>query len=339
MTNRILTEDNLVQMHIFQKVLPDVRDYIRRHLPPDWPDLRAVLSCVVDYSLGPRPLLPLAGCAAVGGDAHDAVPVAAAWTVIFLSGGILDDLQDKDRDDALWANVGDARAFNFSAALLALSGMLLAEAPWSAGRYWMINRTFHQETMRLMAGQDRDLCGETRTLDDYWRTIGSKTANAFAWACQAGALCGTEDLILIEACRKYGYHLGLALQIFDDFQGLWEPVGLGDLACGKITLPVIFGLSVAHERREELNSLVNSGQMAVAANRVREILDSIHTRDFMVWAALQERERALTALALCPGNAGVTALSAYVTVMFARIECAIRQGNKTAAGQNLPGGA
>ena len=136
---------------------------------------------------------------------------------------------DRDRS-ALWSLVGEARAFNFSSALHAFAAKLLVEAPWPATQVRTICRTFHEETIRLFAGQDRDLCGETRTLDDYWRTIGAKTANAFAWACGAGALCGSDDPDLVRACRNYGYHLGLALQVLDDFQGFWEPVGSGALS-------------------------------------------------------------------------------------------------------------
>jgi len=171
-----------------------------------------------------------------------------------------------------------------------------------------------------LAGQDRDLRGETRTLEDYWRTIEGKNAMAFSFICAAGAICGTGDTVLIQACRTFGHHLGLALQLFDDFEGFWKPSGLNDLAMGKITLPVLYGLSVEHEERNELQALVNDNNLAVHVDRIRTILDKIHTRDFMIWAALQERKQAIAALNPCPGQDGVTALSAYMTTIFCHIE-------------------
>ncbi|MBI1878876.1 MAG: polyprenyl synthetase family protein [Chloroflexi bacterium] len=122
------------------------------------------------------------------------------------------------------------------------------------------------------------------------------------------------------ACRTYGHHLGLALQLFDDFEGLWEPSGLSDLEIGKITLPIIYGLNMTHERRNELQRLVNDGDLGAHVEQIRTILDEIHTRDFMIWAALQERDQALSALTICPGQAGVIALTAYITAIFAHIK-------------------
>jgi geranylgeranyl diphosphate synthase, type I len=262
----------------------------------------------------------LASCAAVGGDPEVAVPAAAAWEVLNLGIRILDDLQDQDTADGLWARVGVPRAFNFSAALYAFCNELLVRAAWPAEQYRAISRTFTLEAMRLAAGQDQDLRGETHTVDDYWRTIKDKNASAFALACAAGSLCGTGVPTLVEACRTFGNHLGLALQLFDDFEGLWEPSGRGDLEMGKITLPVLYGLGVEHDRRDELRRLVYDGDTAAHADRVRAILDGIHAREFVIWTALQEREQAIAALAPCPGKVGISALKAYVTAIFARIE-------------------
>jgi geranylgeranyl diphosphate synthase, type I len=310
--------EDLERIEELRGLLTEVRAYVREHIPAGWPDLAGALGGLVEGPSGPRPLLPLAACAAVGGEAREAVPVAAAWEVAFVAGGILDDLQDQDRA-AMWSILGEARAFNFSAALFAFAPKLLIEAPWPDVRVLALCRSFHEETVQLFAGQDRDLRGETRTLDDYWLTIGTKTANAFAWACGAGALCGSDDPELVRSCRTYGYHLGLALQVFDDFQGLWEPVGTSDLANGKVTLPLLYGLWLEHSRREELRSVVAGGRLAAEEERVREILDGIGARDYLVWVALQERDRAVAALERCPGVAGVTALSAYATTIFARM--------------------
>lgn len=320
MVDLTLSQDKLASMERFQALLPEVRQYINEHRPRHWPEMCTILGQIADRPLGPLPILPLASCAAVGGDGREAIPVAAAWEVLNLAVRILDDLQDKDRPGALWTTVGAARAFNYSAALYALCNDLLAAAAWPAEKYRAISRTFAHEALNLAAGQDRDLRGETLTVDDCWRTMEDKNASAFALACMAGALCGTDDPILLDACRAFGHHLGLALQLFDDLEGLWEPSGTSDLAVGKITLPVIYGLSVAHQHRDELRQLISGGDLVASVDRVKEILDGIGTRDFLVWAALQERHRAVEALAPCPGQTGVTALVGYVTAIFARVE-------------------
>ena len=320
MANFSLTDRDVTGLQTFQELLPDVRGYIRQHAPSDWPEFRSILTAVTDEPLSALAILPLASCAAVGGNPEDAIPVSAAWVVLSLAMRILDDLQDRDRPDALWATVGLARSFNFSAALYALSNDILAQAVWPATLYRVINQHFAQTGLRLLSGQDRDLCGTTLTIEDYWHTIEDKNASAFVLACTAGALCGTDNSQLLDACRTFGYHLGLALQLFDDFEGIWGESGLGDLAMGKIALPVIYGLNVAHKRRDELQKLINDGSLTTESQRICEILDEIHTRDFMIWTALQEREKAVRALESCPGKQGVTALTAYVTTIFAHIE-------------------
>jgi len=328
-TNLPQAKDTLAHLEEIQALLPDVRQYIRRHEPGYWPEMVSVLSVVADEPLGPLANLPLASCAAVGGDPEEAIPAAAAWEVLNLGVRILDDLQDRDTPDGLWARVGVPRAFNFSAALYAFCNELLVRASWTDERYRAISRTFTLEVMRLAAGQDRDLRAETRTIDDYWETITDKNASAFALACTAGAQCGTDVRALVDACRTFGHHLGLALQLFDDFEGLWEPPGRSDLEMGKTTLPILYGLGVEHRRRGELEKLVCEGEAAANENVVRAILDGIHAREFMIWTALMEREQAVGALAPCPGKVGVSALTAYITAIFAHVEDILEDGGSS----------
>jgi len=318
--NFSLTDRNVTDLQTFQELLPDVRNYIRQYAPSDWSEFRSILMAVTDEPLTALAVLPLASCVAVGGNPRDAIPVSAAWVVLSLAMRILDDLQDRDRPDALWATIGLARSFNFSAALYALCNNLLTQAKWSPDLYRVINQHFAKTGLRLLSGQNRDLRGINLTIEDYWQMIEDKNASAFVLACTAGALCGTDNPKLLNYCRTFGYHLGLALQLFDDFEGIWGESDLGDLAMGKITLPVIYGLNVAHNRRDELQKLINDGTLAKESERIRDILDQVHTRDFMIWAALQEREKAIAALESCPGQQGVTALTAYITTIFAHIE-------------------
>jgi geranylgeranyl diphosphate synthase type I len=310
-------------LEIFESILPSVRSHIRQHVPADWPEFAALLRSLTEEPLGPLATLPLASCAAAGGDPEAAVPVAATWEVLSVAVRILDDAEDQDRPDALWNDIGVARAVNYGTALYAFSHHLLAQASWPASLHLAIQQDFGTAALIMACGQDRDLRGEVMSLEAYWRLIEEKNAAAFAAACAAGARCGTDDRVPIDACREYGHHLGLALQLFDDFEGLWEPNGEGDLALGKITLPLLYGLETDHPRRDELRDIVRTGDLARERNGILAILDAIDTREFMVWSALQERQLALDALSVCPGEAGVAALDAYVTSLFAHIEDAL----------------
>lgn len=244
--------------------------------------------------LPPPALLPVAGAAAVGGDLARALPVSAAFAFLLLSVRWFDDTQDHDRDHALWARVGAPRASNFAAAALTLAWRTLVEAP-ELPRSVLV--AFGQETTALARGQDDDLCGiEAVSFEAYWRRIEEKTGAGFATACRLGALAGRDEPAPAAILARYGRHLGTMVQILDDLDGAFHPDGLGDLALGKVTLPVLYGLAAEHGGRDELRGIVRAGRLAAEAARVRELLDGTDTRSYLVWSAFEERDRALAAL-------------------------------------------
>ncbi|HEY9245348.1 MAG TPA: polyprenyl synthetase family protein, partial [Candidatus Methanoperedens sp.] len=172
----------------------------------------------------------------------------------------------------------------------------------------------------IAAGQDRDISGATKTIEEYWQTAEMKSANIYATACAAGAIVGTGDEELIHACGVFGHHLGLTVQIFNDMESIWLPKGKTDLKQGKITLPLIYGLTKDHSERSELISLVLSNHIASHSERIKEILNNIGTRTFLIWAALKEREQALEAISICPDSEGREVLNSFITGMFGDLD-------------------
>jgi len=298
---------------------PKVRLVLDQSTPAFWPGLREVMGGLIKEPIPTEAALPLASCRAVGGDAEDAVHVTAALLAFSAAMRLYDDVEDQDRPDSLWAKVGPARAFNFGSTAHVLSFDILAKAPLAASRIRAINQCFIDSFYELAAGQDRDLAGETNTVEDYWLTIELKTGAAFALACACGALAGTDDAALIGGCRRFGHHVGLTLQIFNDMDSIWHPNGASDFECGKVTLPLLYAMSFDHPGRSELISYVSAKQVAPNAERIKAILDATDTRNFLLWAALKEREQALAALSICPDGEGKQALYAYVTGMFGDI--------------------
>lgn len=171
----------------------------------------------------------------------------------------------------------------------------------------------------------------SNSIEDYWRTIELKTAKAYSAACASGAMVGTENPELIEACGTFGHHVGLAIQIFNDMESIWQPDGITDLKQGKITLPLLYGLQSQHPERDELLSLVTDNEIATHAERIKEILDNIDTKSFLIWAALKEREQALEAIKICPNAEGKEVLESYITGMFGDIDLLLEKpaGDKT----------
>jgi geranylgeranyl diphosphate synthase type I len=270
-----------------------------------WPALEAeVERHLTAVELPPTLLLPIASAAAAGGDPARAVTAAAACGFLVASFRWFDDVQDRDRDDALWARLGTGRATNLAAAALTLAWRALAEdeaTPRSA------LAAFGDYTVELARGQDRDLAGRAASLDDGLRTIEEKSGAAMALACRLGVLAALDDQGRAEPCARFGRHLGTTVQLLDDLDGAFHPYGLGDLATGKVTMAVLYGLTADHSARAELRAIVDGGRLAAEAGRVRAILEVIDTREFLLWSALEERRRALAALAELPRFPGETA--------------------------------
>ena len=313
-------------MQWLQSLYPLVRQALRGAVPEYWPEFLPILDGLIGEPMIPEAMLPLAACRAVGGEAGEAVYAAAAITAAAVSLRILDDIQDRDRPGRLWDQIGAAQAGNFASALHTLCFKILGEAPLSADVRQRVIRCCTGAFFQIAYGQDRDLSMRAVTIDDYWRIVERKIACGYSAACAAGALIGTENGDLVQACGTFGYHLGFAIQIFNDLESIWRPDGVSDLQRGKITLPLLYGLSFDHPERDELIALSSSDISAVEADRIKAILDHIDTRAFLIWSALKEREEALVAVEQCPDAEGRAALESYITSLFGDIDSLLAEG-------------
>jgi geranylgeranyl diphosphate synthase, type I len=117
--------------------------------------------------------------------------------------------------------------------------------------------------LHLTQGQHLDLTYETRcdlTIEDYWTMVEGKTAALISACTGLGAITAYCSDKYIAAYREFGRLLGLAFQAEDDLLGIWGDSALtgksnqGDLVTGKLTLPVLFGLSKAGKFAERWNA-------------------------------------------------------------------------------------
>ncbi len=307
-------------MEWLTSLYPEVKAVLQEAAPVYWPELQNAFNAWLEAPPSQSTILSLATCRAVGGHPQDAIHVAAALTTAELCLRIFDDLQDRDRPGQLWQQVGAGQAWNYAAAIQVLSFDILSKGGLRPAVFEHVNRLFIDTFLTIAAGQDRDMAGQTKTVDAYWQTIEWKTATAFSAVCAAGAMVGCDNPQLVEACRTFGHHVGLAIQIFNDMESVWRPAGLTDFQRGKVTLPVIYGLQLDHPCREELLILVETNRVAAYAPRVKEILEQIDVKSFLIWAALKERDQALDAISICPDFEGKEALTSFVTGMFGDID-------------------
>ena len=119
------------------------------------------------------------------------------------------------------------------------------------------------------------------TLAEYRRMIDLKTAELFRVSCFLGARLSGHDPAFAAAADRFGQHLGIAYQIYDDlvdFVGEEQRIGktLGtDLATGKLTLPLMLLLEhVSGDERAAIVSALRGGQplgLAASKQRMQEL--------------------------------------------------------------------
>ncbi|MCV7122663.1 geranylgeranyl diphosphate synthase IdsB [Mycobacterium lacus] len=225
-----------------------------------------------------RAALVCAVAAACGGDAVDAVLVAAAVELVHNFTLLHDDVMDGDTTrrgrPTVWSVWGVDEAILLGDALHALAIRILTDLRDHSVALEAIMR-LEASCLDLCVGQLEDCSFEGHqevTVDDYLHMAGRKTAALMGCCCALGALSANADDPTIAALERFGYELGLAFQCVDDLIGIWGDPGVtgkpagNDLARRKATLPVVAALNSKSEAAIELAALYQSSVAMTATD-------------------------------------------------------------------------
>jgi geranylgeranyl diphosphate synthase type II len=101
------------------------------------------------------------------------------------------------------------------------------------------------------------------TMEDYLKMIGLKTAVLIACSAKIGALIGGADAASAQALYDFGYQLGIAFQITDDYLDVYADPNVfgknigGDITNNKKSWLLVKTMKDAKgEDKEELNSIL-----------------------------------------------------------------------------------
>lgn len=222
--------------------------YLRDQLGAFEPEIRTMVDYCIDTS-GKRirpALVFLSGWR--GAEIRpELVRVGAVVELVHLATLVHDDIMDAA--EVRRSRRTASRKFGPTAAVL-LGDALFAHALHLATQFptTEICAAVSESTRRVCAGEIVQTLRRGSTninRADYQRIVDLKTAELFRVSCFLGARLGGFSARYVEAASRFGRHMGIAYQIYDDlvdFFGEEQRVGktLGtDLASGKLTLPLI----------------------------------------------------------------------------------------------------
>ncbi len=213
------------------------------------PEIREMADYCIDTS-GKRirpTLVFLSGWQENDMPSDELVKAAAVVELVHLATLVHDDIMDeaelrRNRRTA-------AKEYGATAAVL-LGDALFSHALHLAAQFptTEVCHMVSESTRKVCAGEIVQTLrrGSTRiTREDYWRIIDLKTAELFRVSCHLGALLSGAPSGYVDAAARFGRHLGIAYQVYDDLADFFGDEGrigktLGtDFESGKITLPLL----------------------------------------------------------------------------------------------------
>ncbi len=234
---------------MLQPQMDELDRFLRSQIASFEPEIREMADYCIDTS-GKRirpTLVFLSGWRESGVVSPDLVRVAAVVELVHLATLVHDDIMDEA--EVRRGRRAAARAYGPVAAVL-LGDALFSHALYLAAQFptTEVCLAISDSTRKVCAGEIiQTLRRRTTnvTLEDYRRVIDLKTAELFRISCSLGSRLAGYPEAYVEAASRFGRHLGIAYQIYDDladYFGEEQRIGktLGtDLASGKLTLPLL----------------------------------------------------------------------------------------------------
>jgi octaprenyl-diphosphate synthase len=253
-----------------------------------------------------RPLTVLLAAACFGPPSAAARDLAVVAELIHLATLLHDDVIDDGQERRgrptprrIWGNAVSVLAGDLLLTHALERTASAAPGPVLADLFATLRRLVDGEVVQLRGRLAIDVNEET-----YFRIVGDKTASLFAWAARAGAHVAGAVAEVARSLGDYGTHLGVAFQLVDDvldYTGDPHATGkalLGDLAEGKLTLPLIRAIAAQPALAGDLDA-VRSGDARVA-QRLADAVRASGVCNGVRALAREETSRALASLSMLP---------------------------------------
>ncbi len=231
-----------------------------------------------------RPILVLMGCQLFSSDVTKAIQPALGIEMFHNFTLLHDDIMDKaflrrnkptvhikwDINRAILS--GDALAIQSNVFIASAEKNILPD----------VLEVFNTTALQVCEGQQYDLNFEIRekvTGEEYLKMISLKTAVLIAGSLKIGALIGGADKAQANKLYEYGYDMGMAFQLQDDYldsfgnpETFGKKIG-GDILANKKTLLLIKAMEMAGDKELKKLKKLLSNKRANPAKKIQEVVE------------------------------------------------------------------
>lgn len=269
--------------------------------------------------------LPYACFSALSDDLEIIDPIAGLWGTNYLAIHLLDKIEDQELDLSKMSSRDKAPLINLSIALIVACLNIMDDhkiCP-DENKRQIIRSRIIATLMQMASGQHLDLINHATNIDQCWNIIRDKSGSFFALGCYLGAIMATDDQETIQGFQQYGFHLGILIQLANDFVGLLQKDGFCDISTGKNTLPIIYARQFYAKRNiGTFNQILEQAKVSLDAEKlVRKMIFESEAIIYMLLEAEKHKKAALSAI----GNIhfelrNIDLLSQYVDKAFSPYE-------------------
>lgn len=248
-----------------------------------WPDFTKAMRLVLPGDNGGNiaskgsdrwALLPRLCCQASGGDPDLTEEVSAAWFLLYIAAHLVDKVEDRDQADEVHTLGGPESAINVANGLFLSAALILNklyDRDNTKDKAQQISTDFLSTILVMTSGQHRDINKQELTLGDWWKVAEAKSGSFFSLACRCGSQLAIDDPARIKCYSDYGFHLGMMLQIRDDFEDLKVFIDADSSVNLQKSLALAYALEVlpnsersqlrdfsksTHHQRQSFNSII-----------------------------------------------------------------------------------
>jgi geranylgeranyl pyrophosphate synthase len=234
-----------------------------------WPEMLGLMERVIHRESLSVWDYPEIVCEAVGGDAVQTLPAAAAVFCSLISIHLVDDMLDLDTNGD-YRRLGEGKAANLALAFQAAGHRLLNHPALPAATRAALQASLAKMALGTAFGQGLD-AHEVTGEEEYWRVVEAKTPPLFGAAFRLGALIGNAPDDVVDGLERLGGILGRLVQVSDDLTDAVQVPAGADWQRRSNNLTILFAMTAEHPDRDaflELSRRVHDPEALAAAQKI-----------------------------------------------------------------------